>query len=218
MVYFSTTKDKPSGLYERSLYTSNSVTLDRNTRISLSASIANEVYDGLKFNRGSVSIRGGSQLTKRVNLKGSFSAMNRPYYSGLEQGYGKSISSGLNLQLSDKFNSEWNYSFSDLFNKSTEEKYYDVHIFRSKNTYQVNKYLFLRAIVQYNSLSKDITPNFLASFTYIPGTVIHIGYGSVYEKKKWDAAVGDAGEYVDSRDYLESARGFFFKASYLFRY
>ena len=28
----------------------------------------------------------------------------------------------------------------------------------------------------------------------------------------------DTGEYVNSRDYLESARGFFFKASYLFRY
>lgn len=218
MLYVSITNDKPSGLYERSLFTRTSITLDRNTRISLSGSIANEVYEGLKFNRGSVSLSASSQITKRVYVKGEYRIQNRAYYTDLEQGDGQSISGNLNLQLSDNFNSEWNYSYSDLYNKETGDKYYDVHIIRSKNTYQLNKYLFLRVIVQYNSLSTAISPDFLASFTYIPGTVVHLGYGSVFQKTKWDATSGDAGEYVNSRDYLEIARGFFFKASYLFRY
>jgi hypothetical protein len=217
MLYLSVTKDKPSGLYERSIFTRTSITMDRNTRISISASISNEVYDGLKFDRGSISLSASSQLTKRVYLKADYRIQNRPYYSDLKQGDGKSISGGLNWQMSDNFNSEWSYNYSDLFDKQTNEKYYDVHILRSKNTYQMNKYLFFRIIVQYNSSTTRISPDFLASFTYIPGTVVHIGYGTLYEQTQWDPNTG-TGEYVDSNDYLEMNRGLFFKASYLFRY
>ena len=217
MLYISATKDKPSGLYERSIFTRTSITLDRNTRISLSASISNEVYEGLKFNRGSVSLSASSQLTKRIYLKGDYRIQNRSYYSDLEQGEGKSFSGGLNWQLSDNFNSEWSYNYSDLFDKQTGEKYYDIHIVRSKNTYQLNKYLFFRVIVQYNTSTTRISPDFLASFTYIPGTVVHLGYGTLYEQTQWDPISG-GGEYVDSNKYLEMNRGIFFKASYLFRY
>ena len=54
--------------------------------------------------------------------------------------------------------------------------------------------------------------DFLASFTYIPGTVIHIGYGSLRDKVRWEA-----GEYVESDDFLETKRSLFFKMSYLWR-
>jgi hypothetical protein len=52
----------------------------------------------------------------------------------------------------------------------------------------------------------------LASFTYIPGTVVHIGYGSLYEKIEWRE-----GEYEPSDRFLETQRSFFFKVSYLWR-
>ena len=54
--------------------------------------------------------------------------------------------------------------------------------------------------------------DFLASFTYIPGTVIHIGYGSLYEKLEWREEA-----FLPSDRFLESKRSFFFKASYLWR-
>jgi hypothetical protein len=54
--------------------------------------------------------------------------------------------------------------------------------------------------------------DFLASFTYIPGTVIHVGYGSLFEKLGWRED-----EYVPSDRFMETKRGFFFKASYLWR-
>ena len=217
MLYISYTKDKPSGLYERSYFTRTSITLDRSTRISLSGSISNEIYEGLKFNRGSISLSAGSQITKRINLRADYRIQNRPYYSALEQGHGQSAGAELNVQFSDNFNSEWNYSYSDLFSEETGEEYYHIHIIRAKNTYQVNKYLFLRIIVQYNSLSTVINPSFLASFTLIPGTVVHLGYGSIYQKSIWDPSSGDVGEYVDARNYADMAQGLFFKASYLFR-
>jgi hypothetical protein len=54
--------------------------------------------------------------------------------------------------------------------------------------------------------------DFLASFTYIPGTVVHIGYGNLHEKIAWQN-----GRYVESDRFLETKRGFFFKTSYLWR-
>lgn len=66
--------------------------------------------------------------------------------------------------------------------------------------------------MEYNSFRKRLMTDFLASFTYIPGTVIHIGYGSLYEKIRWEE-----GDYRPSDNFLETQRGFFFKASYLWR-
>ena len=74
----------------------------------------------------------------------------------------------------------------------------------------MNKYLFFRGIVEYNSFRRRVLTDFLASFTYIPGTVIHFGYGSIYEKP-------DDGLYRGDLGFRETARSFFFKASYLWR-
>ena len=52
----------------------------------------------------------------------------------------------------------------------------------------------------------------LASFTYIPGTVVHIGYGSSYDKLE-----RREGMYEPSDRFLETQRSFFFKVSYLWR-
>ena len=89
---------------------------------------------------------------------------------------------------------------------------YDYAIGRSKTTFQLNRYLFGRAILEYNSFRRQLLTDFLASFTYIPGTVIHAGYGSLYEKVRWDGA-----QYVVDRRLHETRRGLFFKASYLWR-
>jgi hypothetical protein len=89
---------------------------------------------------------------------------------------------------------------------------YDYAIYRGKASFQVNRYLFFRAIAEYNTYRRQLLTDFLASFTYIPGTVLHAGYGSFYEKVRWDD-----GRYVPGTSFLETRRGFFFKASYLWR-
>ena len=47
-----------------------------------------------------------------------------------------------------------------------------------------------------------LTTDLLGSFTYIPGTVIHFGYGSLYQKNKWQD-----NQYVQSDYYLVTKRG-----------
>ena len=79
-------------------------------------------------------------------------------------------------------------------------------------TYQVNQYLFFRAIGQYNDYREELTADFLASFNYIPGTAVYIGYGSVFDKVRWDGS-----DYVGSDTFLQMKSGLFMKMSYLWR-
>lgn len=83
---------------------------------------------------------------------------------------------------------------------------------RGRLTYQFNHYLFFRAIAEYNKFRRTLLTDFLASFTYIPGTVLHAGYGSLYQRIAWENGI-----YVNADRFLESRRGFFFKMSYLWR-
>jgi len=113
----------------------------------------------------------------------------------------------------DKLSFVLSLTYVDFFLDSTGEKLYDYTLFRSRNTFQINKYLFLRAIFEYNFFRERLTADLLASFTYIPGTVIHFGYGSAYQRLDWDGT-----NYIESDRFLETKRGFFFKVSYLWRF
>ena len=90
---------------------------------------------------------------------------------------------------------------------------YNFSIYRNKTIFQVNKYLSLRGILEYNSIKKRIIGDGLVEFTYIPGTVIHMGYGTTFSKEAW---VDDL--YIRYNRFKEIRSSLFFKASYLFRF
>jgi hypothetical protein len=87
----------------------------------------------------------------------------------------------------------------------TGEKVYDVYIVNLRNTYQFTPQFLMRAIVQYDSSRRRVLGDFLASYELVPGTVVHAGYGSLWER-------------LDVDPYRPTARAFFFKASYLARF
>ena len=120
----------------------------------------------------------------------------------------------LQYQPMDKLDFSVSATYMDLYRRSDKEKIYDYLILRSRNTFQLNKYLFVRGIVEYNRFRRRMTLDGLVSFTYIPGTVIHLGYGSALERRAWDAGLGD---FVDDPRFHQMQRGFFFKVSYLWR-
>lgn len=206
--------DKPSALYEYSYWVNMRFILIRNSNLSLSYNAKNEIFLDQKYNRNNFRSSFSSQITKRIFFNISYGQGNKIFYSSDDpyQGYGSDASASLNLQVSDNFNSEWRYKYSDFFRTSTDEKSYDFSIIRSKNTYQVNKYMFFRLIVEYNSFKEELSSDFLASFTYIPGTVVHMGFGSLHKNTMWENL-----EYVPGENLIQIQKGFFFKASYLFR-
>jgi hypothetical protein len=89
-----------------------------------------------------------------------------------------------------------------------------VDLVNTKSTFQFSKQFFLRAIVQYDSLRERVLGDLLASYELRPGTVTYLGYGSLFERR----AFVDNVWVEQSGAYLTTRRGFFFKASYLYRF
>lgn len=122
------------------------------------------------------------------------------------------------LQPSDKFTQSFYYQRQEFDNAATSERLYNVDIFRSKTQYQFNEYLFLRAIVQYDSSQEIVLTDLLASFTLIPGTVLHIGYGSLHNELEWDKNNKEWLSGSELAEWYQTRQSFFFKASYLVRF
>jgi len=213
MIHSTQIRDKFSGLYE----TFNSFDLRfillRDSYILFGYRYATEVFLEKKFSTSSVRISANSQLIKQFFFSLLYYYRNKiRYITDPYQGKGSDASATVTYLPSEKLHLNLSLIYSDFYRDSDSSKEYDYTIIRSRNTYQVNKYLFFRGIVEYNSFRKRLMTDFLASFTYIPGTVIHVGYGSLYEKIRWED-----GEYRDADRFLETKRGFFFKASFLWR-
>lgn len=206
-------KDKFSGLYETYNTFDLRFILPRNTIILAGYRYANEVFLNKKFSTSGTRFILNTQLTKQLFFNISYNYGNKIRYLAVPyQGKGNDFSASMNYLPSQKLHLDLSLIYSDFTRSSDSLKEYDYMILRSRNTFQVNKYLFFRGILEYNSFRKILTTDFLASFTYIPGTVLHIGYGSLYEKLSWVE-----GEYRYSDRFMEMQRGFFFKASYLWR-
>jgi hypothetical protein len=206
-------RDEPSGLWE----TFNSLTLNfvlvRTSQVAAGYIHSTEVYRGRRFATSGWQFRASSQITRKLFFRVSYRDGKAIRYAGEPyQGYGRRATTNLVFQPSEKFDWSLDLTYADFFREAGSEKIYDYTIVRNRLIYQLNKYLFFRGIVEYNAFRRELLTDFLASFTYIPGTVVHLGYGSLYEKTRWED-----GAYVPGPDLLETRRGFFFKASYLWR-
>ena len=188
--------------------------LPRQTEIRFDAFLGNEVFAGQRFNRSALGLQGQSQLVKQLAVTFFFRRGKAIFYDSPSPYQGKSTraSLGMVFQPTAQINSQLDIAYTDFYRNADGKKVYDYTILRNRTTFQFNRYLFVRGVVEYNSYRKRINMDFLASFTYIPGTVLYLGYGSVYEKVRWSEQ-----GYVPHDDYLLTRRGFFFKASYLWR-
>jgi hypothetical protein len=213
VIHSSQIYDKLSGLYETNNALDVRFLLPKSTMIMFGYRYSTEVWQKERFSTSLARIVGSSQITKKLFLSLHYFYGNKiRYVEDPYQGKGTDVTASLTFLPIGQLHLELSLLYSDFTRKADIQKEYDYTIIRSKNTFQVNKYLFFRAIVEYNSFRKQLMTDFLASFTYIPGTVIHIGHGSLYEKIRWEE-----GDYRPSDNFLETRRGFFFKASYLWR-
>ncbi len=206
-------KDLPSLIWENGYDASVAVLLGGTVNASVYASAQTEVFLGRELNTNQIQASMSAQATKELysSLSGTFG--NAIYYSADPySGASRRVAFYVRYQPWENLMGEYNLTFADFYRKTDDERIYEYTISRVKTTYQLNKYLFFRGIAEYNNYRKRLLTDLLASFTYIPGTVLHLGYGSLYEKIRWDQV-----RYIPSDRFLETKRGFFFKASYLWR-
>jgi hypothetical protein len=176
-----------------------------------------EAWLGQSFHKQFFYAFGRIQLFKWLDIQGYNRYGDQIYYHPQEPflGSGHIITLGLRLQPNIKLNLNVEWVHNELNKKTAaiNQKIYDVDILNLLATYQFNKYFFIRGVVRYNDFQKKLLTDFLASFTLIPGTVIHLGYGSLYENKQWQNNQRLTGE----GRLLNTKNSLFFKVSYLWR-
>ncbi len=174
-----------------------------------------EAWLGQLFNQDYFYAFGEVQLFKWLYMQGSYRYGDQIYYHPQEPclSTGNTLSLGFILQPGVKLSVDFQFLRSALYRESDRQKLYSIDILNLLTTYQFNKYFFLRAALRYDNYQEKLLTDFLASFTLIPGTVIHLGYGSLYEKKAWEN-----NQWIAGQDrFLNMKNGLFFKVSYLWR-
>ncbi len=175
---------------------------------------ANEVFAAHRFDRSGLGFQLYGQLNKYFNIELFYRKTGAVYYDPDDpyQGRGNRVGVSMLYFPSEKLRTSLSINYVDFFRSSDKQKIYDYTLIRNFTTFQLNKYLYFRGIAEYNFYWDKLMVDLLASFTYIPGTVVHIGYGSIYEKLAWQNQ-----EYIPADSFLETKRSFFLKISYLWR-
>ncbi len=206
-------RDAESGLTETSDAFSAKALVGGNTTLSVDARYGTEIYRGRRFDVSGLKVGAVSQVSKRLSITaqarrgGVVRYVEDPF-----PGTGTTLSLVSTYRPAETFGWDLRLTYADFFRKPDGARVFDYGIVRNAWTYQPNRYFFLRAIAEYNSFRRRLLGDLLASFTYVPGTVLQLGYGSLYERVEWDGV-----NYRESDRFLEMRRGVFFKASYLWR-
>jgi len=209
------TRDHPSRLWETSNVLFGQVLFRGNLSFYTEAAYSTEVFLGERFRISGIYVRVGGPLTSWLSLTLTYRDGAAIYYSASPfQGNNRRAQASVIYQPSEQIRIDYSFTYSDFHRASDNMQMYSYPINRVKAAYQFNKYVFFRAIGEYNGFRKRMLTDFLVSFTYIPGTVLHAGYGSLYHRQEWDPG---SLSYRQSNNLLETNRGLFFKASYLWR-
>ncbi len=215
-----------SGYYLQDLSTrENDLVLDGSLRFDFQkqgslvwrVGLYREYWKDIPFEGIFQSLNGMVQLTKWIFLSFGWRTGDGIYYdpSAPERGDKREFQFQIQIQPTTKLAQYFLYVTQKMDREQDGQRLYEVNILISRTTYQINKYLFLRAMIQYDSYLKTVLTDALISCTLIPGTVIHLGYGGMYEKLR----IQDGAWFREapSDRFYQTRRSVFFKVSYLFR-
>ena len=205
-------RDMFSNKFEYWTYTGLEFYFNNDSWFWLGKAFSTEIFQNKKFNTGDY--RGGYflQFNKYIYAKGSIDWGDRIYYDEIDpyQGYGLVTNHSLLFTPTNQLKIKLSGNYTNFYRTSDSKFIYDYTLARLHTTYQVNKYLFVRAIGEYNFYKENLSSEFLISFTYVPGTVIQLGYNLNAEKNLIDE------NFIPNEDLQVNQKLLFFKASYLF--
>jgi hypothetical protein len=182
-----------------------------------------ESWIGTKYRVGSdVNIFANMQTLRWLNLSGSYSVGPAIFYDPTDPFQGRSRRFNIETTIQPNQHLSQNLEFNRIrfWRPETDVEVYHVNIVNSKTTYQFDKHFLVRFLAQYDSSQNRVLTDFLASYEFVPGTVFHAGYGSLYEKGfgSVEPVPGGPDPVDPSGRYLIVNRGLFLKASYLRRF
>jgi opacity protein-like surface antigen len=132
----------------------------------------------------------------------------------LDPGPGRSYSveAGVELKPTDELEISLDYEKERLRRNDTGLVAFDSNIFSLRSTYQFTRFTFVRARVDYDTLSATVRGQYLFGWTPNPGTALYIGYNDDFNYKGYN-------RFTDVREqgFRLYGRTFFVKMSYLTR-
>jgi len=165
-----------------------------------------------KFSRASPSAIAARQAT----LAGQCDSNPQPVVCLALQDPGPGRELNINLSLSFQptkaLNMSLDYTRDRLVRRDTRLTAFDDNIYSFRSTYQFTRFIFLRARVDYDTLSSDARGQFLLGYTPSPGTALYIGYNDDLVRNGFNPFSGQL-----EPGFRRNGRTFFIKMSYLFR-
>jgi Domain of unknown function (DUF5916)/Carbohydrate family 9 binding domain-like len=194
----------------------------RQGNINIEMSRGEEAWQGRQFKTyNDYFMFAGIQVVRWLNVFGGTGYGPSIYYDEDDPFQGKSRFgfTGLTFQPNQHLSESVEANFVRFKRASNGEPVYSVNVINSRTTYQFNKHFLVRLLAQYDSSEHRLLTDLLASYEFVPGTVFHAGYGSLYERgpKEGFPNNGTSAVMLDET-YRATNRGLFFKASYLRRF
>ncbi len=211
------THDHKTGLNDKYLNIGFSMYFIKQGNLTLAWDIADhEGWEGKVYKKSAFWGGGSVQILKWLNLHTCFNYGGSIYYDDEDPFLGEKfrVHSAVNIQPDSTVSLYFSHEYTDFDRKDNGEDVYDYHIFYNKTTWQPNKQLRFRALVQYDSYLDVIMGDILASYEFVPGTVFHIGYGCLGEKLEWDPREREWLSDTAQREFYQTTRSFFVKISY----
>jgi len=173
-----------------------------------------EAWAGRLFHPGIFRVQGSLQATNWFRFGFNFNTGRDTYYDLAAPVLGNSLSVGGNVtvQPDTKLNLTMDVR-RNAMDHPDGGNLYTAAVANWRTTYQFNKSWFVRATLRYDSYRQRVLTDFLVSYTYIPGTVMFVGYGSLVQRQDWDDGEWRSGD----GSWLTAQRGLFIKLSYLWQ-
>ncbi len=217
-VYGAVIRDKVSGMDDTELMFEARANFILKGQLAGYHYLGQECWAGRAFQRSTAQLSVNLQPFKWLNLHSCYGFGNAIYYDPVDPflGHRTQFHANFTLQPTKNLNLFAEHSRSRFRRPESGEKVYDQGIWRGRLTYQFNPKLFVRGLVQYDTFYQRVLGDFLASFTYIPGTVIYLGYGSLNENQSWNGGGWQRG--VTGDRYYQTRQSLFFKVSYRYQF
>jgi hypothetical protein len=182
-----------------------------------------ESWQGTKYRIGSdFNFFGNMQPMRWLSVFGSYGGGPAIYYDETApfQGRSRNYSVEATVQPNQHLSQSLDFGRNRFWRPGTAGDVYAVNIVNSRTTYQFDKHFLVRALARYDSSQYRVLTDFLASYEFVPGTVFHAGYGSLYERgfESADRVPGAPDPPDPGSRYVNVSRGLFLKASYLRRF
>jgi hypothetical protein len=216
-------KDRIQDGDEDFLHTGIRLNVTRQGFLNVSHGRGHEAWLGKQYRTGNeVNIFGNIQALRWLNLSGSFGRGPAIFYDETDpfQGRSRRYNIETTIQPNQHLSQNLEYTNVRFTGPAKDQLVYDLDIINSKTTYQFDKHFLARMLVQYDSSRDRVLTDFLASYEFVPGTVFHVGYGSLYEKGFGfvEPVPGLSNPLDRDNRFVMVNRGLFLKASYLRRF